>query len=41
VYRENDNIDWDTINAYAALPAEELDRLIAENEEMIKKEINK
>ncbi|MCH4208286.1 MAG: hypothetical protein LKF79_08035 [Solobacterium sp.] len=31
IVTENDNIDWDDVHRYMAMPPEELDRLLEEN----------
>ena len=39
IWNENDNLNWNEINRYRAMPSEELDELIKKGEEFIKKEI--
>ena len=38
IWNENDNLNWNEINRYRAMPSEELDELI-KKEEFIKKAI--
>ena len=39
MFTENDVINWDRIKTLSKLPADELDRMIAEEEEQIKKQM--
>lgn len=39
MYTENDNINWDRIKEMSELPAEELDKMIADEEKQIRKQI--
>ncbi|MCH4208288.1 MAG: hypothetical protein LKF79_08025 [Solobacterium sp.] len=39
IVTENDNIDWDDVHRYMAMPPEELDRLLEENLRQVKMKI--
>ena len=39
MYTENDNINWERVKTLSNLPADELDQMIAEEEEEIKRQM--
>ena len=41
MYTENDNINWEEVEQYRKLPPEELDRMLEEEERLVRERLNK